>query len=204
MTLTYPAEFPKDGRVAKAQLDRLYARWRRHYGVPKGMWKQEFQKRGAPHFHCFVGLPEAEDLLRAWLLDAWYECVGSGDERHLFNGVDISPWRWGTLGQNRARVGEYFARHGAKGWQSYQNELPEGYTAPGRWWGTWGRSAGFVPVEKELVFATREEYYAFRRLVWALQEKNRGRRPRKGGRDKGAWTMSVDGLASGERWVQAV
>jgi hypothetical protein len=201
VTLTYPSAFPTDGLVVKAQLERLYARWKRHYGVPKGMWKQEFQKRGAPHFHCFVGLPEPEDELRAWLLDAWFQAVGSGDERHLYNGVDVSRWRWGTLGENRARVGEYFARHGAKGWQSYQNELPQGYTSPGRWWGVWGASAGFVPVERELVFEIREDYFRFRRLTWALQEKNRNRKARKGGRDKGAWTLSVDGLASGLRWA---
>ena len=201
VTLTYPAVFPKDGRMVKAHLDAMSARVRRRYGMQKGMWKQEFQQRGAPHFHIFVGLPEDEDLFRAWLLQAWYEVVGSGDEKHLFNGVDISRWRWGTLGQNRAKIGEYFARHGAKGWKSYQNQLPEGYTSPGRWWGVWGGSAGFVPDEQEVVFGSREEYYRFRRLVWTLQEKNRGRQPRKGGRDKGAWTLSVDGMATGQRWA---
>ena len=201
VTLTYPENFPTDGRIVKSHLERLYARWVRHYGVPKGMWKQEFQRRGAPHFHCFVGLPQEEELLRAWLLEARYGSVGSGDERHVFNGVDISRWRWGTLGENRSKVGEYFARHGAKGWKSYQNQLPEGYTSPGRWWGVWGASAGFVPIEKEVTFATWEDYHAFRRLVWTLQEKNRGRKPRKGGRAKGAWTTSVDGLATGASWI---
>jgi hypothetical protein len=201
VTLTYPSVFPKDGKVVKAHLERFYARWKRYYGAPKGMWKLEFQQRGAPHFHCFVGLPEAEDELRAWLLEAWYGCVESGDERHLFNGVDISVWRWGTLGQNRSKVGMYFARHGAKGWRSYQNELPPGYTSPGRWWGVWGRSAGFVPVEQEVVFDSRAEYFQFRRLTWVLQEKNRGRKPRKGGRDKGGWTLSVDGISNGGRWA---
>lgn len=201
VTLTYPSSFPTDGAVVKSHLDRLYARWKRRYGVPKGMWKLEFQKRGAPHFHCFVGLPEPEDELRAWLLDAWYGAVGSEDERHLYNGVDISRWRWGTLGENRSKVGDYFARHGAKGWQSYQNELPHGYISPGRWWGVWGGSAGFAPVEHVHVFDTRSEYYSLRRLTWTLQEKNRGRKPRKGGRDKGSWTMSIDGIATAGRWV---
>lgn len=199
VTFTYPAVFPTDGRVVKAQWDRLYARWVRHYGVPEGMWKMEFQGRGAPHFHVFVGLPEAEDELRAWLLTAWYESVGSGDERHLYNGVDISRWRWGTLGQNAGKIGEYFARHGAKGWKSYQNQLPEGFTSPGRWWGVWGKSEGFVPVEEVYEFADRQRYFNFRRVTWTLQEKNRGRAVRKGGRDRGAWSVSADGLTNGRR-----
>jgi len=201
MTFTYPAVFPSDGQVVKGQWERLYARWVRRYGVPKGMWKLEFQQRGAPHFHAFVGLPEEQDVFRAWLLDAWYECVRSGDERHLYNGVDISAWRWGTLGQNAGKIGEYFARHGAKGWKSYQNRLPEGFTSPGRWWGVWGKSAGFAPVEEEHEFLGLEEYFDFRRATWALQRKNRGRPARKGGRHKGAWTLSVDGLMTGARWM---
>ena len=199
VTLTYPSEFPTDGQVVKAHHERLYQRWTRHYGKPQGMWKQEFQERGAPHFHCFVGLPEQEDPLRAWLLRAWYECVGSGDERHLYNGVDISRWRWGTLGENRSKVGLYFARHGAKGWKSYQNELPDGYTSPGRWWGVWG----LRPVE-HVVLCDRDEYMNHRRLTWTLQEKNRGRKPRKGGRHKGAFTLSADGIGTGLRWVGTV
>ena len=158
-----------DGRVVKSHWERLYRRWTLRYGKPMGMWKLEFQQRGAPHFHLFAGLPEDEDLLRAALLEDWYECVGSGYEPHLYNGVDISRWRWGTLGENRSHVGEYFARHGAKGWKSYQNELPQGFTSPGRFWGVWG----LKPVEYALE-VDWAEYVRLRRLTWALQEKNRG------------------------------
>lgn len=196
VTFTYPQVFPTDGQLAKAQLKRMYERWRARYAKPKGMWKMEFQRRGAPHFHCFVGLPEPEDDLRAWLLGQWYEVVGSGDERHLYNGVDISRWRWGTLGENRSRVGEYFARHGAKGWKSYQNRVPEGYVSPGQFWGVWGL--------KPLVVVTalgREEYWEQRRLTWMLDGKKRGRKPRKAGRDKGAFSLSVDGIETGRRWL---
>ncbi|HZU71435.1 MAG TPA: hypothetical protein VE990_01565 [Acidimicrobiales bacterium] len=159
----------------------------------------EFQKRGAPHFHCFVGLPEPEELLRAWLLRQWFEVVGSADERHLFNGVDISRWRWGTLGENRSKIGDYFAKHGAKGWANYQNQLPEGYTSPGRWWGRWG----LKPVEHS-VELDRKSYMEYRRLVWTLAQKNRGRAVRRGGGHRGAFALSVDGIGTGTRWVGAV
>jgi hypothetical protein len=198
VTFTYPEAFPTDGQVAKAQLKRVYERWRQRYGKPMGMWKMEFHRRGAPHFHCFVGLPEPEDELRAWLLRQWYEVVGSADDRHLFHGVDISRWRWGTLGENRARVGEYFARHGAKGWKSYQNRVPHGYVSPGQFWGVWGLKP--VVVVMPLVWG---EYVQQRRLVWTLDGKNRQRKVRKGGGDKGAFALSVDGVRTGSRWVAA-
>jgi len=196
VTFTYPAIFPKDGRVAKAQLKRLYERWRVRYSVPQGMWKMEFQERGAPHFHCFLGLPEEEEQLWAWLLGQWYEIVGSCDERHLYHGVDISRWRWGTLGESRSRVGEYFARHGAKGWKSYQNRVPEGYVSPGQFWGVWG-----LKPDVHVVPLSRREYVHQRRLTWTLDGKNRGRSARKGGGDKGAFSLSVDGMQTGDRWV---
>jgi len=199
VTLTYPEVFPTDGQVAKVHLKRFYERWRTHYGTPMGMWKLEFQERGAPHFHCFVGLPESEDELRAWLLRQWFEVVGSGDERHLFHGVDISRWRWGSLGENRARVGEYFARHGAKGWQSYQNRVPLGYVSPGQFWGVWG-----IKPAVEVIPLARREYVQHRRLTWALDGKNRQRKVRKGGGDNGAFTRSVDGHRTGSRWVGAL
>ncbi|HXX88827.1 MAG TPA: hypothetical protein VEI83_01225 [Acidimicrobiales bacterium] len=199
VTFTYPEAFPTDGEVSKAQLKRLYERWRRRYGKPRGMWKMEFQQRGAPHFHCFVGLPEPEDELRAWLLRQWYEVVRSGDERHRFHGVDISRWRWGTLGENRARVGEYFARHGAKGWKSYQNRVPEGYVSPGQFWGVWG-----LKPDVRVFPLDWSEFVQHRRLAWTLDGKNRQRKVRKGGGDKGAFAVSVDGHHTGLRWVGAL
>jgi hypothetical protein len=160
VTFTYPDVFPTDGRVAKAQLKCMYERWRTRYSKPKGMWKMEFQRRGAPHFHCFVGLPRPEDELGGWLLRQWYEVVGSGDEHHLFHGVDISRWRWGSLGESRARVGEYFARHGAKGWQSYQNRVPDGYVSPGQFWGVWGLKPVIIRIPLQ-----RDEYWHQRRVA---------------------------------------
>ncbi len=199
VTLTYPERFPTDGRVSKAHLKRFYERWRSRYGKPRGMWKMEFQQRGAPHFHLFVGLPETEDELRAWLLRQWYEAVGSGDERHLFHGVDISRWRWGALGESRARVGEYFARHGAKGWQSYQNRVPVGYVSPGQFWGVWGLEPAV-----DVIPLAWGEFVQHRRLTWTLDGKRRKRKVRKGGGDRGAFALSVDGHRTGGRWVAAL
>ena len=57
VTLTYPAEFP-DNQTAKKHLRAFLERVRRNFPGVSGVWKLEFQKRGAPHYHIiFFGLP---------------------------------------------------------------------------------------------------------------------------------------------------
>jgi len=74
VTLTYPADFPMDGNLVKAQFESLVKRWLRQWGErPRGMWVIEFQERGAPHFHMICGAPKGvEDReLRDWGFNAW-------------------------------------------------------------------------------------------------------------------------------------
>jgi hypothetical protein len=62
VTLTYPgdwAAYAPDGRQVKRQLEAFKERWRRAHGRPRGVWVEEFQERGAPHFHMYLGLPES-------------------------------------------------------------------------------------------------------------------------------------------------
>lgn len=57
ITLTYPSEFP-DGKTAKNHLRAFLERVRRFAPKAAGVWRLEFQKRGAPHFHLiFYNLP---------------------------------------------------------------------------------------------------------------------------------------------------
>ncbi len=199
VTFTYPEVFPTNGQVAKAHLKRLYERWRSRYGKPRGMWKLEFQQRGAPHFHCFVGLPESEDELRAWLLRQWYEVVGSGMSGICSTALTFLVGAGDRLGRTGLVSENYFARHGAKGWRSYQNRVPVGYVSPGQFWGVWGLKPAV-----EVIPLVRGEYVQHRRLTWALDGKNRERKVRKGGGDRGAFTLSVDGHRTGRRWVGAL
>jgi hypothetical protein len=48
------------------------------------------------------------------------------------------------------------------------------------------------------------EYVQHRRLTWTLDGKNRQRKVRKGGGDRGAFAVSVDGHQTGRRWVGAL
>ena len=62
LTLTYPGEWERwvpDARTLVKHREALKERWRRRFGPPIGVWVTEFQKRGAPHFHMYLGLPDA-------------------------------------------------------------------------------------------------------------------------------------------------
>jgi len=61
-TLTYPADWltvAPDGKTAKKHLEMFFKRFERAWGVDwVGVWKFEFQRRGAPHFHL-LSVPPA-------------------------------------------------------------------------------------------------------------------------------------------------
>lgn len=62
ITLTYPGEWEvwvPDSRTLARHREALKERWRRKYGPPIGVWVTEFQRRGAPHLHLYLGLPDA-------------------------------------------------------------------------------------------------------------------------------------------------
>jgi len=65
VTLTYPGnwqELAPNGPVVAKQFRALQERWYRRWGERmRGVWVREFQARGAPHFHMYVGLPEGLD-----------------------------------------------------------------------------------------------------------------------------------------------
>jgi hypothetical protein len=70
VTLTYPGDWRAAcqdeghpdwpmGRVVKAHLDALRKRWKRRWGEGMmGLWVEEFQERGAPHFHAYLKVPD--------------------------------------------------------------------------------------------------------------------------------------------------
>lgn len=65
LTVTYPAEFPTDGREVKRHLNALCA-WLRRKKVAY-VWIMEFQERGAPHFHFLVaGWLNKKEVAQRW------------------------------------------------------------------------------------------------------------------------------------------
>lgn len=133
ITLTYPAEYPSDGKRVKQHL-RAFLEWmRRRWDNPSYLWFLEFQKRGAPHVHILM----SARVVRADYKDvaaAWYRIVDSKDERHL---------RAGT----RTEVLEYHDARYATAYASKleQKRVPADYQNVGRWW---GHSRDVAPREK--------------------------------------------------------
>ena len=132
VTLTYPANFPTDGKLVKYHL-MLMKKWFKYYGV-SGAWFLEFQERGAPHFHIITDL--SVDKLA--LSRHWYKVVGSGDEKHLRAGTQQQAIR------KPHAIAAYVAKYAAK---SDQKIVPVEYADVGRFWGGWGE---FFRVKSEV------------------------------------------------------
>jgi hypothetical protein len=185
-TLTYPADFPTDGREVKRHLANFIKRLRRQcfktmrpdeYGTWSVFWFLEFQQRGAPHFHYFcthspvptkVGFenrPEQPiELARKWAAKAWFECVGSGDPKHLRAGTQLDYFRTG-----RAGTISYASKYARK---QQQKRVPEDFTEIGRFWGVSGlratSSADFVLNDRQML---NQEGLALRvKFNWGLKD----------------------------------
>lgn len=133
LTLTYPNDYTNDGKRIKRDLSAMIKRLKR-MGVKDGIWFLEFQKRGAPHFHCFLSQwPRGGSDSVA---KAWYEVVGSGDEKHL-------QWHTGDLSGRPCleymrvpHAASYYASKYAV--KAEQKVVPDVYQNVGRFWGYWG------------------------------------------------------------------
>lgn len=163
-TLTYPGDWRScapDGRTVKGHLQVLRKRLDRRFGAWPAVWKLEFQRRGAPHFHLVLSGPHAQEY-REYLRPSWAEVVGSGDGRHVLAGVQCDPVR------SSAVVARYCAGYLGQRRKTLQELVPAGFNA-GRWWGFWR----FSPPVPERVTLARSEYHALRRLVRRLSGRRR-------------------------------
>ena len=219
LTLTYPGDWRRacpDGDRLKRHLRSFRERWRRAWGGPRGTWAVEFQprldrpaaQRNAPHYHLYVGLPEAAEVTRDstdgrevwdWARQSWWEVVGSGNHAHRYWGVHYRPCFYGRYGdgrENGKRVGDYLWRESGK---LAQKEAPEGFAGV-KWWDVWGMR----PIEHERAI-TRDEFVAVRRPARLLRDKKTGAKVRRPRGLDGLAVTNVDGLDTGVRllrWAQ--
>lgn len=141
VTLTYPEEYPRDYKVYKNHLKRFRQAVERRYGKIGCIWRLEYQKRGAPHYHLMY--LDVEFLPLEVLSCLWFKIVGSSDENHLKCGVDLKPVTdWGDAGLVAHYVGKYAAKVGDE-----VSEDDRGKT--GRHWGYWNIKEE-SPIEIEL------------------------------------------------------
>lgn len=88
VTLTLPGDWERvapTGRDFKRFIEVLRRRWARRIGPWRGLWKLEFQRRGAPHLHAlmrvpaFVGVGPQRETFERWLSRTWAEIVAADD-----------------------------------------------------------------------------------------------------------------------------
>lgn len=131
ITLTYPGQFPCDGRLVKKHLNRFLQWFKRDTGKVSLLWFLEFQARGAPHVHilCDRMVPrnaQQRSGLRLRVSASWYRIVDSGDLRHLAAGTRTERLR--SLEGGR----RYAVKYAMK---MKQKLVPEAYQNVGRFWG---------------------------------------------------------------------
>ena len=122
ITLTYPDDYPTDGKMVKGHLNKYLKRLRRMLPDVEYLWFIEFQKRGAPHFHLLI---DKDPTRQKWRVSRdWFEIVGSWDEKHL---------RAGTRCEEMRRSGARYAVKYAM--KMKQKRVPKIYRDVGRFWG---------------------------------------------------------------------
>ncbi|MDU7360486.1 MAG: hypothetical protein E7L00_04680 [Propionibacteriaceae bacterium] len=152
VTLTLPGDWRTvcpDGARFKALVAALRKRWARRWGDLVGVWKLEYQRRGAPHLHIYT-VPPFDAAFPGWLSEAWADVVAHPNpaerERHRLAGTGID-YADGIRSRDPRRLAVYFSKHGQYKAKGYQDQPPEGWGNSGRVWGYWGLRKAVVEVE---------------------------------------------------------
>ena len=156
ITLTYPKEFPQDSSTYHKHLDN-FRRALSHVkqGRYGAIWRLEYQKRGAPHYHVLLVLQDCTDLARlsVWVKRVWFRIVGTNDVNHRAWGADVRVLH--RRPESPGAMMGYLIKYLGK---EDRTEYPTG-----RCWGGWGELASVVRVA--VVFVTYESWVEFCRRV---------------------------------------
>ena len=215
VTLTLPGNWKPiapDGKTFKKLVRKFEWRFRRNVGPWRLLWKLEFQRRGAPHFHALLRVPAMVGgvTFEKWLSKSWADVCGASKDidtidddgaghseysRHLkagtgidFSGKDFSDPR---------RISMYFAGHSAKSQdgKEYQHVVPAKWrrpgAGPGRFWGCSGLERAFVELD-----VTQRDYDRLRREMrklararaWEVAVKRQHGREHRAGVEAKAFT----------------
>lgn len=174
VTLTAPGDwesvFPTP-RSFKKKVDLLKKEYRRRWGRPiTGVWKMEFQARGAPHLHLLMTPPRGRtrgtgEAFPEWLSKTWARIVNVqgaqaySDHERAGTGID---WVQGQRYSDPRRIAVYFDKHAGYHEKDYQNVMPELWLSaiadgePGAtYWGYWGLSKMQETIEMHRLLGAR-------------------------------------------------
>jgi len=164
LTLTYPAKWTDDAALWKSHLDAFFKRLTRKLPDAAAVWKLEFQKRGAPHYHLL--LFNCVYLSAKWVAEAWNEIIAPGDTDHLRAGTEV----------RRVKTWRGVASYAAK-YMSKSEDLRE-HGKVGRYWGIHNRRA--LPINLVRAALSWLQAYTIRRTFYRMLDKI-GRGPRRKG-----------------------
>lgn len=143
ITLTYQ-EYPTDGRVYHEHLRAFRAVLERKYGRQRAIWKLEFQKRGAPHFHLVMLDLQRVDI--PYLGAAWCRIAGVVGQEGKYQCFDVK-YR-DAKGRELRNPAAYIAKYVSK---DVRVDDYEGIQNVGRFWGRWN-----MKQEKGITFEVPE------------------------------------------------
>lgn len=132
ITLTYPHNFPTDGKRIKVDLNRMLQRIGRVFGAHSYFWFLEFQRRGAPHYHILSTLPAPDQEGRDKLAYSWVNQVGpDGEDYQKMLDVHRHKKAWEAIRKRRggARYALWYAS------KKQQKTCPANFRDVGRFWG---------------------------------------------------------------------
>ena len=156
VTLTY-RDFVPDFAVWKSDLNRFRTNIREFLQDSCGLWRLEFQERGAPHFHILLWGIVADDLERvaARMSKAWCSATGDESPAHYTHGCDV------VRVTNFRACAFYISLYQSKDSQD------SGGIPTGRCWGLWGRDRlGLQPIQS--FGFLRGDFILYRRALRAL------------------------------------
>jgi hypothetical protein len=158
ITLTYPKNWEivaPTAEQAKRHLRLFRQRYKRAFGEELiGLWKQEWQRRGACHFHIFC-VPPTNVAFTKWVSDTWNDIVNppylEDKCNHLEFGASVD-YNKGLRSKDAKQVSIYFTKHGSAnfGDKEYQNRPPDLWLEQGsigRMWGYWGLALSIIKTE---------------------------------------------------------
>jgi len=165
VSLTYHDDWVTEREDLQQDLAAFLQALRRQYPSAVYIWRLEFQKRGAPHFHLMIWRTGASDAphldqLADWVSTTWTRIADQDSEAHARYGADtrrITSWR-----EALAYVTKYVAKTGPEGEVEYSGRR-------------WGASQSLPTAPRARVHMNESAGHVLRRLCRKLVEKTLGK-----------------------------
>jgi hypothetical protein len=190
VTLTYWKDWPR----TKAQLQQEKKRIKRTLGqFGCGIWRLEYQERGAPHWHVLLWVQgrDAEQVIQ--LIQWWW----AGDCAHSSRWANSHPQGVYVTRGTEVKSTWYLAMHAAKGEQSP-------LIAVGRWWGFINRADLLQGrnIAEEGEISAREHIWWARLYRRATGCKVRQQADERGIRPNGfTWFLPRSNYLASQNWI---